>query len=695
MKRLIFLVIGLTSLVALGQFSALTERYIDVIKNNTGTDIALQPINKVSVTGLDDNELLIYDNGLTTLDNGATLQSLKIVGGVPTWRDTLPFIADGDLVYRDGGDERLPIGAEGQVLTVLSGFPSWQDAAGGGGGSAGINFVPDGSFEEETLILSSSPLASNSFQTYTTNTELVAEFNEKYLRQNWSGLSNDEVVVEYDVTRTGLDNKQGLFSIFIKTDQEDMDLCVAIDDPTLNDPCEESLTVKIIGDNTWRKYEIPFIFGASNAQFRVISPLLTGTLQIEYDKVYIGTLPDGYIQSIKDVDTDWIDGGPVSITSLSGTNPTKGTIIVDRAWYKRVGDEAIIRYEYKQSTTGTAGTGEYLFGIPAGLQADLNKVEAYTVAEGTTGVWNPSNSLGFWSARGTTINIVGSVVLYDANSVRLMGLSSSSDGVVGNGFADLADNALMHYTATFRVPIEGWNTGRTNVFSQRSELDSSKANSFNARVLANGTVASEDFDFIDGNCNNTIVGGLLCNFVVGVFSQVPSCKYTAVSNATGLSETIRDNISISFVELRTTTSSGTLFNSDVHISCNKQDEDVVKSQEVTGKFTQNNMQDKYSESEIEYGKWNGEQLYRRCFTVASDITNSDNVTTWSSGLNPKGLMNYNGTRWLFEMITDSGSSTRNLQVYYDRSNGNVETSGSGGLPFKLGAGSSFCMNYTK
>lgn len=167
------------------------------------------------------------------------------------------------------------------------------DIGAGGGGSAGINFITDASFEKETFAPTVSVAGGTAtYPTYTANDKLYSEFNTKYYQVTHTGLSAANYSVNYSQARTDLDGKQGLFSIWAKVDAE-LDLCIELD---ASGTCES--TVSLIADNTWRKYEIPFVFGASSVEFNFFNASLTGNITLQLDKVYIGTMPDGYIQDV-------------------------------------------------------------------------------------------------------------------------------------------------------------------------------------------------------------------------------------------------------------------------------------------------------------------------------------------------------------------------------------------------------------
>ena len=79
------------------------------------------------------------------------------------------------------------------------------------------------------------------------------------------------------------------------------------------------------------------------------------------------------LESQDEIFTDWNE---FTMTPTSGTAVTKGTIVVDRAYWRRVGPNMEIMWDYKQSTTGGSGTGVTNFPLPSGYVADTDKVFA-------------------------------------------------------------------------------------------------------------------------------------------------------------------------------------------------------------------------------------------------------------------------------------------------------------------------------
>jgi len=159
--------------------------------------------------------------------------------------------------------------------------------------------------------------------------------------------------------------------------------------------------------------------------------------------------------------TPWVDDGAVTITATT-TNPTKPTTVdLDKVWWKRDGSDALIRIEYYAASASgaAAGTGDYLFTLPASLTADTSVIEEYSNLEGGPGAWLIKNQLGTVSSynpAASGYNYFGAVGLYDSTKVRFFFINSVPEaGVVGSAFQALTTTDLL-YTAEFRVPISGW-----------------------------------------------------------------------------------------------------------------------------------------------------------------------------------------------------------------------------------------------
>jgi hypothetical protein len=86
----------------------------------------------------------------------------------------------------------------------------------------------------------------------------------------------------------------------------------------------------------------------------------------------------------------WSTGVPITFGAVT-IAPTKGTIVIDYVKYRNIGGkEYEVEYNFLQSTAGTAGTGDYLFTLPASLQFDFTIAgqKAYTDIAGYNGMKN-------------------------------------------------------------------------------------------------------------------------------------------------------------------------------------------------------------------------------------------------------------------------------------------------------------------
>lgn len=410
---------------------------------------------------------------------------------------------------------KFPVGTDAQRPTALTGMSRWNTdqecleiynstewfcvGTGGGGGSAGINFVTDPSFENGELDPDTTAAGLESYELYTLNADLYSEFNLQHFQVDWASLSAADAYVRDSFARTGLEDKQGLFSIWIKSttvSDQTLQLCLRVDDSDYSETCDDTYLVTIKSDDTWQKYEIPFVFGASSVEYEIFNESYTGALEINVDKIYVGTVPDGYFQSINNVDTDFITDGALTIEAVT-TNPTKGTTTVDRVLYKRIGDSVLAKYEYYQSGAGSAGSGDYLFSLPNGLSFDSDKVSFYT---GTIG--DELSSVGFGTYSFGTEFVGIFAIPYDSTRFRIGYKFGTSTASYVSSAAGGLNGATRGYTINIQAPIQGWSTGRTNAFSQRTELCQLVASDNDGNLISGGTedIPFKAVEFQKGDC---------------------------------------------------------------------------------------------------------------------------------------------------------------------------------------------------
>ena len=145
------------------------------------------------------------------------------------------------------------------------------------------------------------------------------------------------------------------------------------------------------------------------------------------------------------------------------TNPTFGTLHTNETSIRQVGSEGEVRVEFRQSTAGGVGSGDYLFTLPDG-QSFASGTDFYTGAP-VVGAFDAQFFTGLEAGIGQTIG-PALVVPYDATRYRLLFSASVSDGGTSVArtfnFAGSADanfsNSTWTLRGTFSVPIEGFDT---------------------------------------------------------------------------------------------------------------------------------------------------------------------------------------------------------------------------------------------
>lgn len=133
-------------------------------------------------------------------------------------------------------------------------------------------------------------------------------------------------------------------------------------------------------------------------------------------------------------------------TLTNGTS-TPGTNTQANFW-RRVGENLEVMFEYAQTATGTDGTGTYLLTLPTSLVADLDKY----VLEGATaqGIGHCSGSWG-----GAVYH--GHVLLNTSTTVAFMlGNETTTPTAWASTHGGFADNAATRVTGQFSVPIAAW-----------------------------------------------------------------------------------------------------------------------------------------------------------------------------------------------------------------------------------------------
>lgn len=153
--------------------------------------------------------------------------------------------------------------------------------------------------------------------------------------------------------------------------------------------------------------------------------------------------------------TPW-SASAVTVVTSTGTSPTKGGVTVDQVNWRRVGNSAEIKYTYAQNAVGSAGSGDGLFALPAGLSFDSTVVVANTtiIGNGVLAATRvdayPGGYIGFSGQTSAAI-----ILPYDATHFRIY--ITQTVGVANAATSYYYSTNAFGYGLKFMAPIAGWN----------------------------------------------------------------------------------------------------------------------------------------------------------------------------------------------------------------------------------------------
>jgi hypothetical protein len=161
--------------------------------------------------------------------------------------------------------------------------------------------------------------------------------------------------------------------------------------------------------------------------------------------------------------TEEVNAGAITITATT-TNPTKGTTSTDNVFWHREGQFLVATYRYAQTSTGSAGSGDYLFTIPNSLQVDTSQIIPYTGAVNTNISQRSIIGTGTRWDSGPTHAIMHPT-LYSATQFRIRtDILYSSVSFMSSTNTPL-NLAGVTFTVSIKVPIVGWSATETQEVS--------------------------------------------------------------------------------------------------------------------------------------------------------------------------------------------------------------------------------------
>lgn len=198
--------------------------------------------------------------------------------------------------------------------------------------------------------------------------------------------------------------------------------------------------------------------------------------------------------------TDPQDFGPITIGATT-TPPTKGTVDLERALVSRYGAYAKISYEYVQTAGGAAGSGVYLFPMPAGLKI----AHARASFRGDSGItYRGYLGHGWITADGST-GVGVTVRAYDADNLCL----NNEDGVVyeASDYAFNFSNTILRISFDAFVPIAGWSSDVEMSDGSDTRVVVARATGTPASATSGNPIIFDTIDFDTHGAYDSSTGG--------------------------------------------------------------------------------------------------------------------------------------------------------------------------------------------
>jgi hypothetical protein len=154
----------------------------------------------------------------------------------------------------------------------------------------------------------------------------------------------------------------------------------------------------------------------------------------------------------------WHNAGAITITSVGGgvAKPGGGNIQVDQAMWRRVGSNIELAYNYKHSSAGTIGSGQYLFALPSGVTPDTTIIPTgahYVIGTGKAS--NTSTGIGGQAMTGCAMLYDSSNIAMHVHAVVSGNLNQSLDPFGSAGTINMNDTNL-NFSILASLCVSGW-----------------------------------------------------------------------------------------------------------------------------------------------------------------------------------------------------------------------------------------------
>lgn len=157
--------------------------------------------------------------------------------------------------------------------------------------------------------------------------------------------------------------------------------------------------------------------------------------------------------------------GTITVTAVT-SNPTKGTVGTDRITGSRIGNRVLLDYQYQQTAAGSsaAGSGDYLFALPAGMSFDSSIITPYSGTIHTTNTGLALAYVGTATMTQGTRTSIGTCYAYSATTFRVWFTAATADGstlvnyVISSSQSGFTEAATIGYAFNINAAIQGYSS---------------------------------------------------------------------------------------------------------------------------------------------------------------------------------------------------------------------------------------------
>ena len=178
----------------------------------------------------------------------------------------------------------------------------------------------------------------------------------------------------------------------------------------------------------------------------------TAAVSLTLDGFYLGpqTAPIGFPGSANQSYTLTI--GAVTTPPTPGTNTSSAT-------WERIGGYAHIVYTFAQTGAGSAGSGTYLFPLPAGLVLDTTRATVSTAADGAGGTVLGAGVTANTNAASTSTAADSVMIAYNTTNLAMYFTGGTSGQMLPvSATAQQLSGTTVYYSFNVMVPISGWSS---------------------------------------------------------------------------------------------------------------------------------------------------------------------------------------------------------------------------------------------